>query len=68
MSVTALLDRLPTILVLTVLVGIFLSLRKHTTSPRVRLWAYAWALILLHFLVQPFETHTGVLEKLLEGN
>jgi len=67
MSVTALLDRLPTILVLTVLVGIFLSLRKHTTSPRVRLWAYAWALILLHFLVQPFETHTGVLEKLLEG-
>jgi signal transduction histidine kinase len=63
----ALLDKLPTILVLAVLVGIFLSLRKHTTSPRVRLWSYAWTLILIHFLVQPFETHTGVLENILES-
>ena len=64
---SALLDKLPTILVLAVLVGIFLSLRKHTTSPRVRLWACAWALILLHFSVQPFETHTGVIENILES-
>jgi signal transduction histidine kinase len=63
----ALLDKLPTILVLAVLVGIFLSLRKHTTSPRVRLWSYAWTLILIHFLVQPFETHAGVLENILES-
>jgi hypothetical protein len=40
--VTAPLDKLPTILVLAVLVGIFVSLRKHTPSARVRLWAYAW--------------------------
>jgi signal transduction histidine kinase len=65
--VSALLDKLPAVLVLAVLVGIFLSLRKHTTSPRVRLWTYAWALILLHFLVQPFETHTGAIEKILDS-
>lgn len=66
-TLAALLDKLPTILVLAVLVGIFLSLRKHTTSVRVRLWSYAWALILLHFLVQPFETHSGTLEHILES-
>ena len=64
---TALLDKLPTILVLGFLVGIFLSLRKHAPSARVRLWTCAWALILLHFSVQVFETHTGALEKILES-
>ena len=56
---TALLDKLPSILILAVLVGIFLSLRKHAPSMRVRLWTYAWSLIFLHFLIQAFETHTG---------
>lgn len=64
---TALLDKLPTILVLGFLVGIFLSLRKHAPSTRVRLWTYAWALILLHFSAQVFETHTGVIEKIAES-
>jgi signal transduction histidine kinase len=65
--VNSLLDKLPTILVLFVLVGIFLSLRKHAPSARVRLWTYAWALIFLHFFVQAFETHTGTLENILES-
>jgi hypothetical protein len=64
---TSLLDKLPTILVLFVLVGIFLSLRKHAPSARTRLWTYAWALIFLHFFIQAFETHTGTLEKILES-
>jgi hypothetical protein len=64
---TAILDKLPTILVLAVLVGIFLFLRKHTSSPRVRLWTYAWALIFLHFFVQAFETRTGVIEQVFES-
>ena len=64
---TSLLDKLPTILVLFVLVGIFLSLRKHAPSARTRLWVYAWALIFLHFFIQAFETHTGALEKILES-
>jgi signal transduction histidine kinase len=61
------LDKLPTILVLFVLVGIFLSLRKHAPSARIRLWTYAWALIFLHFFIQAFETHTGALESILES-
>ena len=64
---TSLLDKLPTILVLFVLVGIFLSLRKHAPSARTRLWVYAWALIFLHFFIQAFETHTGALEQILES-
>ncbi|MGB8800100.1 MAG: ATP-binding protein [Candidatus Acidiferrales bacterium] len=63
----SLLDKLPTILVLFVLVGIFLSLRKHAPSARVRLWTYAWALIFLHFFIQAFEAHTGTLENILES-
>jgi signal transduction histidine kinase len=65
--VTPLLDKLPTILVLAVLVGIFLSLRKHAPSARIRLWTYAWALIFLHFFIQAFETHTGTLETVIES-
>jgi two-component system, NtrC family, sensor kinase len=65
--VVTLLDKLPTILVLAVLVGIFLSLRKHAPSARLRLWTYAWALIFLHFFMGAFETHTGAVEKLIES-
>jgi signal transduction histidine kinase len=65
--VTPLLDKLPTILVLAVLVGIFLSLRKHAPSARIRLWTYAWAFIFLHFFIQAFETHTGTLETIIES-
>jgi signal transduction histidine kinase len=65
--VTSSLDKLPTILVLFVLVGIFLSLRKHAPSVQIRLWTYAWALIFLHFFIQAFETHSGTIESILES-
>jgi signal transduction histidine kinase len=65
--VTTILDKLPTILILAVLVGIFLSLRKHAPSARLRLWTYAWALIFLHFFIEAFETHTGAVEKIIES-
>jgi two-component system, NtrC family, sensor kinase len=45
-----LLDKLPTILVLAVLVGIFVALRRHVKSPRLNLWIAAWGLILAHFI------------------
>ncbi len=64
---TPFLDKLPTILVLAVLVAIFLSLRKHAPSARIRLWTYAWALIFLHFFVEAFETHQGTLEIIIES-
>lgn len=63
----AFLDKLPTILVLAVLVGVFLSLRKHAPSSRLRLWTYAWTLILLHFFIEAFEAHTGTVEKIIES-
>jgi signal transduction histidine kinase len=63
----ALLDKLPTILVLAVLVGIFLSLRKHAPSARMRLWTAAWALIFLHFFIQAFEARTGMVESIFES-
>lgn len=59
-------DKLPTILILAVLVGIFISLRKHAPSERTKLWIVAWALIFLHFFVQLFETHVGFVEGLFE--
>lgn len=64
---TSLFDKLPTILILAVLVGIFISLRKHSPSQRTRLWIFAWALIFIHFFVQIFETRTGFVEGLIES-
>jgi signal transduction histidine kinase len=55
----SLLEKLPTILVLAVLVGIFLSLRRYARSPRIHMWIVAWGLVFLHFVVQIFESSTG---------
>ncbi|HKU21162.1 MAG TPA: histidine kinase dimerization/phospho-acceptor domain-containing protein [Terriglobales bacterium] len=56
---SSLLDKLPTILVLCVLLGIFVSLRKHAPSRTVRLWIVGWALILAHFIAQAFDAAPG---------
>jgi signal transduction histidine kinase len=58
-------DKLPTILVLGVLVGIFIALRRHVRSPRLNLWIAAWGLIFIHFCVQLFEPPDGDLSALL---
>jgi two-component system, NtrC family, sensor kinase len=52
-------DRLPTILVLAVLVGIFVALGRHVKSPRLKLWTAAWVLIYFHFFVGLFEPADG---------
>ncbi len=52
-------DKLPTILVLAVMVGIFVALRRHVKSPRLQLWTAAWGLIFVHFFVQIFEPADG---------
>jgi two-component system, NtrC family, sensor kinase len=62
-----LLDKLPTILVLAVLVGIFVSLRKHSETKRIGFWIVAWSLIFLHFFVQIFETQAGGPELAVES-
>jgi two-component system NtrC family sensor kinase len=48
-------DKLPTILVLAVLVGIFVALGRHVRTLRLKLWTVAWVLIYLHFFVGLFE-------------
>jgi nitrogen-specific signal transduction histidine kinase len=65
--VAGLFEKLPTILILAVLVGTFISLRKHSPSERTRLWIVAWALIFAHFFVQIFETRTGFAELVFES-
>jgi signal transduction histidine kinase len=52
-------DKLPTILVLAVMVGIFVALRRHVKSARLDLWIAAWVLIFVHFFVQVFEPADG---------
>ncbi len=48
-------DKLPTILVLAVLVGIFVALHRRVNSARLNLWTVAWVLIFVHFVVGIFE-------------
>jgi len=52
-------DKLPTILVLAVMVGIFVALRRHVKSTRLLLWIVAWVLVFVHFFVQIFEPPDG---------
>jgi signal transduction histidine kinase len=52
-------DKLPTILVLAVLVGIFVALRRHVKSSRLALWTTAWGLVFSHFIFQAFESADG---------
>jgi hypothetical protein len=52
-------DKLPTSLVLAVMVGIFVALRRHVKSARLGLWLAAWILIFVHFFVQVFEPADG---------
>lgn len=54
-----LLDKLPTILVLAVLVAIFVALRRHARSVRLNLWIAAWGLIFCHFLAGIFYPADG---------
>ena len=50
-------DKFPTILVLAVLVGIFVALRRRVQSARLNLWTVAWVLIFVHFLAGLFQPH-----------
>ena len=63
----ALFEKLPTILILAVLVGIFLALRRHVNSARLRLWTAAWTLIFIHFAVGVFEPKPGTLGSILSA-
>src|SRR5215472_2885020 len=59
-------NKLPSILILAVLVGIFVALRRHVKSARLNLWTAAWVLIFIHFFVGIFEPRQGNLQNILE--
>jgi signal transduction histidine kinase len=59
------LNKLPSILILGVLVGIFVALRRHVRSARLNLWTAAWLLIFIHFFIGIFEPRNGNLGNLL---
>src|SRR5260370_23047570 len=65
-AMAPLLDKLPTIMVLAVLVGIFVALRQHGRSNPLQLWTTAWILIFIHFVAQAFETqgHPSVFDAI----
>jgi len=48
-------DKIPTVLTVAVLVGIFAGLKRHSHSARLRLWQIAWFLVFTHFVAQMFE-------------
>ena len=64
-DMAAFLPKLPTLLVLAVLVGIFMALRRHANSARLKLWTVAWGLIFLHFLADIFPPRQGFLGNVL---
>ncbi|MGA8152024.1 MAG: HAMP domain-containing sensor histidine kinase [Terriglobales bacterium] len=53
------LEKLPTVVTVAVLVGIFAGLKRHSRSARLQLWLIAWFLVFTHFVAQLFEPSTG---------
>ena len=50
------LEKLPTVVTVAVLVGIFAGLKRHSRSARLQLWLIAWFLVFIHFAAQLFES------------
>lgn len=60
-------SKLPSILILAVLVGIFVSLRRHVRSSRLNLWTAAWGLIFVHFLMDIFDPQNKYLAAIVSS-
>lgn len=53
------LEKIPTFLIVGVLVIIFVCLKRQTRSPRLTLWTVGWTLVFTHFLAQLLEPDHG---------
>ena len=53
------LEKMPTVVTVAVLVGIFAGLKRHGRSARLQLWLVAWFLIFIHFVAQMIEPPSG---------
>src|SRR5271155_4758225 len=58
-------EKIPTFLVVGVLVVIFVQLKRHARTPRLTLWTVGWALTFTHFLAQLLEPENGPASSLL---
>jgi len=56
-------EAVPIITVLAVFVAMFLSVRHRAGAERVRLWAYGWALVFLHFMLRLLGARAGSLVR-----
>ena len=61
------LEKIPTVVTVAVLVGIFAGLRRHSHSARLRLWQIAWFLVFTHFVAQLFEPASGLVNAWLQA-
>ncbi len=59
------LEKIPTLVTVAVLVGIFAGLKRHSHSARLQLWLVAWFLVFTHFVAQMFEPASGATNPLL---
>ncbi len=53
------LEKIPTFLIVGVLVIIFVCLKRHARSARLTLWTVGWTLVFTHFLAQLLEPDHG---------
>jgi signal transduction histidine kinase len=60
-----LLEKIPTVVTVAVLVGIFLALKRHSHSARLQLWMVAWFLVFTHFVALMLEPPTGDVNPIL---
>jgi two-component system, NtrC family, sensor kinase len=61
------LEKIPTLVTVAVLVGIFAGLKRHSHSARLQLWLVAWFLVFTHFVAQMFEPMPGAPSRLLQA-
>ncbi len=61
----SILSKIPTVLTVAVLVGIFAGLKRHEKTARVQWWMVAWFFIFVHFAVQLLEPESGAVSSLL---
>ena len=58
-------EKIPTFLTVSILVILFVHLRRYARSARLTLWAVGWALVFTHFLAQLLEPAKGRVIPLL---
>jgi two-component system, NtrC family, sensor kinase len=59
------LEKIPTFLITSVMVIVFVCLKRHARSRRLTLWTVGWTLVFTHFLAQLLEPNHGPARSVL---